>query len=95
MTSLSSEQVNAETLLKLWRVRRDIKNRLFWSHDIFFKEDLSHIQTGTAYRRLGTFRNAGITLLRILKVPEHTETLRENAIKLDVLMQRLYIENKT
>ena len=91
VTSLSREQVEPDTLLKLWRGRWDIENRLFWVRE----EDLSRIRTGTAYTTMSIFRNAEITLLRALKVPELTAASRENAIKLNVLLQRLNIVNKT
>lgn len=95
VTSLSREQADAATLLKLWRGRWDIENRLFWVRDVVFKEDLSRIRTGTAYTTMSVFRNAGITLLRALKVPSLTAAIRENALKLNVLLQRLNIVNKT
>ncbi|MEZ5943177.1 MAG: hypothetical protein R3C18_17425 [Planctomycetaceae bacterium] len=95
MTSLSRDQVDAATLLKPWRGRWDIENRLFWVRDVVFKEDLSRIRSGTAYTAMSTFRNAGITLLRALKVPNLTAALRENALKLNVLLHRLNIVNKT
>lgn len=95
MTSLSRDQVDADTLLKLWRGRWDIENRLFWVRDVVFGEDLSRIRTGTAHTTMSVFRNASITLLRALKVPELTAALREHAVKLNVLLQRLNIVNKT
>lgn len=95
VTSLSRDQVDAATLLKLWRGRWEIENRLFWVRDVVFREDLSRIRTGTAYTTMSVFRNAGITLLRALKVPEITAALREHAVKLNVLLQRLNIVNKT
>ncbi|MDA7503353.1 hypothetical protein OAF42_00540 [Planctomicrobium sp.] len=95
VTSLSRKQVNAKTLLKMWRGRWDIENRLFWVRDVVFKEDLSRIRSGTAYTTMSIFRNTGITLLRALKVPELTAAIRENAVKLNVLLQRLNIVNKT
>ena len=95
VTSLSREQVDAETLLRLWRGRWDIENRLFWMRDVVFKEDLSRIRTGNAYTAMIAFRNTGITMLRALKVPEITAAIREHVVKLNVLLQRLNIVNKT
>ncbi|MCA9080132.1 MAG: ISAs1 family transposase [Planctomycetaceae bacterium] len=95
VTSLSRDQVDVDTLLTLWRGRWDIENRLFWVRDVVFREDHSRIRTGTAPTTMSVFRNAGITLLRALKVPNITAALREHAVKLDVLLQRLRIVNKT
>ena len=95
VTSLSRDQANAEELLKLVRGRWAIENRLFWVRDVVFGEDASRIRTGTAPTTMSIFRNTAITLLRGLKVPNITAALRENALKLNLLLQRLGIVNKT
>ncbi len=45
VTSLPRDQVDAATLLMLWRGRWDIENHLFWVRDVVFQEDLSRIRT--------------------------------------------------
>ncbi|MCA8997156.1 MAG: hypothetical protein KDA80_09220 [Planctomycetaceae bacterium] len=93
MTRLSRDQLDVDTLLTLWRGRWDIENRLFWVRDVDFKEDLSRIRSGTACTTMSVFRNTGIPLLRALKVPELTAAIREHAVKLNVLGQRLNFVN--
>jgi len=95
VTSLSPEQADARQLLQLWRGRWEIENRLFWVRDVVFGEDASRVRTGSAPTNLSIFRNTGITLLRSLKVPNIAAALREHAVKIDVLLQRLRIVNKT
>ncbi len=87
--------MDAAALLKLWRGRWDIENRLFWGRDVVFKEDLSRIRSGTADTTMSLFRNTAIPLMQALKVPELTAAIRENAVKLNVLLQRLNTVNKT
>lgn len=91
VTSLSREQANADRLLPLWRDRWAIENRAFWVRDEVFGEDASRIRTGLAPHVLSVFRNAAITLLRSLKVSNLTAALRQHALKLPLLLDRLRI----
>ena len=95
VTSLAREQADAETLLMLWRGRWAIENRLFYIRDVAYKEDASRIRTGNAPTIMSIFRNTATTLLRALKVENITAALRENALKVDQLLQRLHIIKKT
>lgn len=91
VTSLCRKQADAALLLALWRFRWAIENRVFWVRDVVFGEDASRIRTGTAPHVMSVLRNAAITLLQDLKVPNVTAALREHALKLDLLLDRLHI----
>ena len=89
VTSLSSQQAGAATLLKMWRGRWDIENRLFWIRDTVLREDHSRIRTGTAPQSMSILKNAAINYLRALKVPNVAAALRKNAVKVQPLLHRL------
>ena len=92
VTSLSREQVNADRLLRRWRDRRAIENRAFWVRDAVFGEDASRIRTGQAPHVMSVFRNSAMTLLRSLKVSNLTAALRQHALKLPLLLNRLLMQ---
>jgi predicted transposase YbfD/YdcC len=91
VTSLSRDQADAGRLLTLWRDRWAIENKAFWVRDVVFGEDRCRIRTGSAPHNMSVFRNAAITLLRALKVPNISAALRNHALKLNVLLHRLHI----
>lgn len=91
VTSLSRDQADVARLLRLWRDRWAIENRAFWVRDEVFGEDASRIRTGLAPYVMSVFRNAAITLLRSLRVPNLAAALREHALKLPLLLNRLRI----
>lgn len=91
VTSLSPDQASAEQLLALWRFRWGIENEVFWVRDVTFGEDASRIRSGLAPHVMSTLRNLAITLLHALKVPNIAAALRDHALKLDLLLDRLHI----
>ena len=93
-TSLPREQAGAAQLLKLWRGRWEIEST-FWVKDAVFREDHSRIRTGLAPRAMSAVRNAAINILRTLKVPNLAAARRENALKVNLLLSRLGIINKS
>ena len=66
VTSLSPEKADAEALLKMWRGRWEIENRVFWIRDVVQREDHSRIRTGRAPESMSILKNAAINYLRTL-----------------------------
>ena len=79
ITSLSREQADAKTLLKLTRNHWGIENRVFYVRDVTFGEDACRVRTGAAPLILSTLRNTLITLLNKAKVKNKTAALRRHA----------------
>ena len=92
VTSVSSEQAPAETLLAWWRGRWGIEST-FWVRDVVFGEDHNRARTGSAPFVLSQIHNAAINLCRTLKLGNIRAAIREHALKLDGLLTRLGIVN--
>ncbi len=91
ITSVPRGQANAAQLLKWWRGHWGIENRLHWVRDVVFHEDGCRIRSGHAPQILSSLRNAAITFLRSLGCEQLTQTIRENAFRVDRLLARLNI----
>mgnify|MGYP002138152572 FL=1 len=90
ITSLSRTQAHAKQLLRLLRGRWEIENRCFHVADTTFKQDHHRTRTGHAAQTLANLNYFATNLARQLKQsPIHT--IREHALKPDLLLQRLHI----
>lgn len=91
ITSVPRVQAGAAKLLGWWRGHWGIENRLHWGRDVPLGEDACRIRTGNAPYVRSLLRNAPINLLRSLGHRQITQTLRENACRVDLLLARLGI----
>jgi predicted transposase YbfD/YdcC len=66
ITSLGSEKANPGQLIKLWREHWHIENRLHWVRDVTFDEDRSQVRAGHIPQVMAAFRNAAISVMRLL-----------------------------
>lgn len=66
ITSLGPEKAKPVELIKLWRGHWHIENRLHWVRDVTFDEDRSQIRAGQIARVMAAFRNAAISLMRLM-----------------------------
>jgi predicted transposase YbfD/YdcC len=66
ITSLARERARPEQLIKLWREHWHIENRLHWVRDVTFDEDRSQVRAGHIPQVMAAFRNAAISVMRIL-----------------------------
>lgn len=66
ITSLSREKASPEDLIKLWRGHWVIENRLHWVRDVTFDEDRSQVRAGQIPEVMAAFRNAAISVMRIM-----------------------------
>lgn len=90
ITSASRAAADAQTLLASWRGRWGLES-VFWIRDAVLREDHSRIRTRGAPFVMSHIRNALITLCRELGLENAAATVREHALKLDVLLARLGI----
>lgn len=88
VTSLTADQADVATLLKMLRGRWAIES-LFWIKDSVMREDHSRIRSGRAPESMSILRNCAINFLRALKVPNYAAAFRENALKLNQLLPKL------
>ena len=88
VTSLTTDQADATTLLKMLRGRWAIES-LFWIKDAVMREDHSRIRSGRSPESMSILRNSAINFLRTLKVPNYAAALRKNALKLNQLLPKL------
>jgi hypothetical protein len=89
ITSVPPGVYSAPQWLHIWRSHWGIENRCFYVRDVTLKEDASRLRTGQAPRNMATVRNASLTLLRGLGLKNVAQTLREHALNLPQLAQRL------
>ena len=66
ITSLGPERGAPEELIKLWRGHWHIENRLHWVRDVTFDEDRSQVRAGHIPQVMAAFRNAAISLMRLM-----------------------------
>lgn len=90
ITSARRDQADADDLLANWRGRWGVES-LFWIRDAVLREDHSRIRTRGAPFVMSHIRNAFITMSRALRLSNAAATIREHALKLDVLLSRLGI----
>lgn len=90
VTSAARDQANAQMLLASWRGRWGVES-VFWIRDSVLREDHSRIRTRGAPFVMSHIRNAFITMCRRLGLENTASTVREHALKLDVLLARLGI----
>ncbi|MCX4594611.1 ISAs1 family transposase [Streptomyces sp. NBC_01549] len=65
VTSLPAHLAGPAHLNHYERVHWSIENKIHWVRDVTFHEDNSQVRTGTAPRALASFRNLGISTLRL------------------------------
>jgi predicted transposase YbfD/YdcC len=65
VTSLSSEQADAEDLLQFSRGHWAIENRLHYVRDVTLGEDASRIRSGSAPQAMAALRNTVLSVLRL------------------------------
>ena len=66
ITSLGPEQASPRELIGLWRGHWEIENRLHWVRDVTFDEDRSQVRAGHIAQVMAAFRNAAISLMRVM-----------------------------
>ncbi len=81
VTSLGPERASAEQLLAIARGHWSIENRVHWVRDLSLGEDACRVRTGEAPQILAALRNAGLRLLRSIRVTNVAATLRRHAAK--------------
>ena len=91
VTSLTSQQADAEALLRLWREHWGIENSEHWVRDVVFGEDQSTTRTNHAPEVLAAFRNLAISVIRHFRGPAITASREYYATHLGVLFRQLGI----
>jgi len=76
VTSISVSEADPERLLALMRGHWGIENRLHHVRDTTYDEDRSQIRTKNGPRMMATLRNAAISLLNFLQVPNLRKAMR-------------------
>jgi len=66
ITSLGPDRVSPVELINVWRGHWAIENRLHWVRDVTFDEDRSQIRAGHIAQVMAAFRNAAISLMRLV-----------------------------
>lgn len=66
ITSLGRHQAGPVELIKIWREHWHIENRLHWVRDVTYDEDRSQVRSGRIPQVMAAFRNAAISLMRIM-----------------------------
>ena len=66
ITSLGPERASPVELIRLWRGHWGIENRLHWVRDVTFDEDRSQVRAGHIPQVMAAFRNAAISLMRLM-----------------------------
>jgi predicted transposase YbfD/YdcC len=66
ITSLGPEKASPIELINLWRGHWNIENRLHWVRDVTFDEDRSQVGAGHIPQVMAAFRNAAISVMRLL-----------------------------
>lgn len=92
ITSVPPGIYSAAQWLHIWRSHWGIENRCFYIRDVTLREDASRLRTGQAPRNMATIRNASLTLLRGLGLKNVAQALREHALNLPQLLQRLGLD---
>ena len=72
---ISSLEPDPEQLLEAVRHHSRVENKLHWTLDVAFEEDLSRVRTGHAAQNLGIVRRLALSLLK-------QETSRSVGVKL-------------
>jgi predicted transposase YbfD/YdcC len=65
VTSLNPDQAGPAHLNHYERKHWTVENKIHWVRDVTFREDNSQVRTGTAPRALASFRNLGISTIRL------------------------------
>ena len=84
VTSLSPAKANASAIGALARGHWAIENRLHWSRDVTFQEDLSQVSAGSGARVMASLRNTAISLLRLRGETKLAPALRRNGTNPDL-----------
>lgn len=79
ITSLPPARAQASRLLRLQRGHWGIENKIHWTRDVTFGEDLCQVRSGAAPQVLAAARNLAMTLLRRSGVQNVAAALRTNA----------------
>ena len=66
VTSLTTQQADADQLLELVRSHWHIENRSYWVRDVTFGEDHSQVRSGNIPQVMAAIRNLVIGLMRWL-----------------------------
>ena len=67
VTSCDSNRATPADLLAAVRQHWTIENQVHWTRDVTWKEDASHVRTGSAPRMLASFRNMVLSWLDLKK----------------------------
>jgi predicted transposase YbfD/YdcC len=81
ITSLGPGRASAKRLLAISRGHWGIENRVHWVRDMSLGEDACRVRTGEAPQVLAALRNAGVRLLRSIRVTNVAAALRRHAAK--------------
>jgi predicted transposase YbfD/YdcC len=87
ITSLGPEQASPAELIKLWRGHWQIENRLHWVRDVTFDEDRSQIRAGHIAQVMAAFRNAAISLMRLMGANNIAAACRKYAAQPSLALQ--------
>jgi len=81
ITSLTTRDAPAQTLLTLVRSHWGIENRLHWVRDMTFGEDACRVRSGAAPQFLAAMRNTLISLLHKTGFKNKAAAVRQMAAK--------------
>jgi predicted transposase YbfD/YdcC len=86
ITSLTTEEADAEQLLRLVREHWHIENKSHWIRDVIFDEDRSQLRRGRLPHIMATLRNAVISLLHAYGITCVAKARRRFAARPDEAM---------
>jgi hypothetical protein len=94
ITSVSRERARPGQLIKLWREHWHIENRLHWVRDMTFDEGRSQARIGHTPQVMAAFRNAAISLMRVLGATNIAASCRRYAARPDLVTSVIGLVSK-
>jgi hypothetical protein len=80
ITSRHADRIDADGILRRWRIHWHIENRLHWVRDVTLAEDASQIALGQAPTVFAILRTAAVTVLGWMDAPSLAAAQRELAM---------------
>jgi predicted transposase YbfD/YdcC len=87
ITSLGAEEATAAELLGLWRGHWGIENKLHWVRDVQYREDKMAVRKGHVPQVMAAFRNAALSVLRLLGEKNIAAACRRFAAQPELALQ--------
>jgi hypothetical protein len=83
ITSLAPDQLDLSKVLERWRGHWGIENREHWVRDVIMAEDASRVHRGALPQVMACLRNAVISFVHAIGMPNVKDARRHFALNLD------------